>query len=239
MEQERPRKAESKLLQIGYPMFKRTYKICSLMLALLGLNFPALAQSSQSSATNGCGTGWSRPFVPDRIKFLGCEFKNSCDLHDVCYGSCELSGVANAVAQCQYLRCELGGDLHGKPICDGIRFTELRTAANIRRAECDAKFLVDLTKANPKNASCTFFTGFYPFMVRILGNRAFLGIDAMADIGWSEVEKTAYVAAISKLLETWPAEKIADLGLKIRNGTADVDLLKQIKFDSEKGLINE
>lgn len=121
--------------------------IISLLAAIAGAVF--------AQQTNGCGSGVERYVVPDRLKIIGCDFKQSCDQHDVCYGACSSTLQNNMPPQCEYLRCQLGGDLYGSNICDSVKFRRLRIAAEERRAKCDAEFMVNLVKNNPGNSRCT------------------------------------------------------------------------------------
>lgn len=195
--------------------------------------------AAYAQETNGCGTGWNRYLVPDRIKLIGCDFKQACDSHDVCYGKCSTYEPGKAPKQCEYLRCETNGDLVGRPICDSIGFRENRIAAEERRAKCDATFMIDISRTNPDNPRCDFFSGLYPFAVRVLGGKNFLGMDSLDQVSMSETDKTLYAKAINELLETWPDNKISDLANKIRKGTSGIDLSKPLFFDPEKGLVNK
>lgn len=192
----------------------------------------ALAQE-----VNGCGTGWNRYVVPDRLKIIGCEFKQSCDNHDRCYGACSHGAPGSALPQCEYLRCEANGDLFGTKTCDGIRFKRLRIKAEERRAKCDANFMVDIPKLNPGNARCTLFSAIYPSAVRILGQRACVGIDAL-QTAWTDAQKDAYAKAINDLYLQWSEERIERYVGALRRGDISVDFGKPIVFDFNLGLKN-
>ena len=205
--------------------------------ALLFLYSPSLFAQPDLS-TNGCGNGWGRYVIPDRIKPIGCEFKSSCDKHDVCYGSCGSFKTNVSLPQCEYLRCAPGGDLYKKPECDTIKFRRLSIAAEERRVQCDAGFMVDIVKANPGNARCTLFSGIYPFAVRVLGSNAFVGLDEYSGGIWTEDEKRKYAEAINSLFSEWSDEQILAYTKQWQKETPKVDLSRPIFFDKKKGLRN-
>jgi hypothetical protein len=199
----------------------------------------AVAQSPpdrSSSEPNGCGTGWNRYVIPDKIKFIGCDFKKSCDEHDVCYGACTAYDPKTSLPQCEYLRCQPGGDIYGKKDCDGIKFRRLGIVANERRVECDGKFMVNIVKNNPGNSRCTLFSAIYPSAVRILGSSAFVGIDTRQ--GWTEDQKNAYATAINRMFSEWNDVRVAKYAAELKAGRLTVDFNKQIKFDEELGIVN-
>jgi hypothetical protein len=208
-------------------------RVMAILLLSLGACYSVRAQG-----TNGCGTGWNRYLVPDRIKIVGCDFKKACDNHDICYGQCSRFSVGGSPAQCEYLRCERGADLFGKQECDSVAFRENRIAAQERRSICDAAFMVDITRTNPGNQRCDLFSGFYPFVVRVLGVKHFLGMDAVDHVAMSETDRAQYAEALNMLFNTWPEDKLFDLATQVRQGRAKVDLTRPIEFDAQLGLRN-
>jgi len=192
---------------------------------------------SLAQQANGCGSGWDRYVIPDRLDIVGCDFKRSCDNHDTCYGACAAGSKSAPSPQCEYLRCERGGDLFGSKACDGIRFKRLSIAAAERRAVCDANFMVDIVKLNPGNSRCTLFSAIYPSAVRVLGSRAFLGVDAMP-AGWTDAQKQAYADAINELFSRWPNSRIDQYSNALKRGEIKVDFEKPMVFDPGVGLVN-
>lgn len=144
-----------------------------LAIALQVLIWP-LAHGQSATRPNGCGSGWERFIVPDRIKLIGCDFRASCDQHDLCYGACGTYESGKSPPQCEYLRCKEGGDLYGKEECDSIKFRRLGITAEQRRVKCDADFMINIVANNPGNARCELFSAVYPFAVRVLGSKAFV-----------------------------------------------------------------
>ncbi|MFV5215139.1 hypothetical protein ACLIIZ_15585 [Azonexus caeni] len=186
---------------------------------------------------NGCGSGWNSYLVPDRIRPLACEFKAACDRHDRCYGACEnVSQVEKP--QCEYLRCQKGGDLHGQDECDGTRFNALRSAAMARKDICDSNFYADLVTLNPNRPQCRVFSWLYPFAVKVLGASAFIGIDGTVTAAFSEEQKQAYADAINAMLSQWTPEQLLRFEEELKSGEIKVDFTKQLKFDSARGLFN-
>ena len=196
-----------------------------------------LQSTAYGQQVNGCGSGIERYVIPDKLEIIGCDFKKSCDEHDVCYGSCSVTPNKNKLPQCEYLRCQSGGDLYGSKTCDSIKFRRLEIAANERRVTCDAKFMVDIIKNNPGNSRCTLFSALYPFAVRLLGSRAFVGIDSMA-LAWPEEDKNAYATAINDLFSTWSDLRIDQYTKALSEGKANVDLNRPLRFDPNIGLVN-
>jgi hypothetical protein len=194
------------------------------------------AQPKEEAKTNGCGTGWNRYLIPDKIQFLGCDFKSACDAHDVCYGQCTLASSKD-LPQCQYLRCLPGGDLYGKPRCEDVPFGKLKLEAESRRAKCDGSFLVDLASNNLGKPKCTLLTALYPFAVRVLGSSAFLGMESV-ELGFTENQKVSYANAVNRVLAEWTDEKIREYVDKLKSGVVKVDFSKEIRFDPSIGLIN-
>lgn len=197
-----------------------------------------IAATAAAQMTNGCGSGWNRYLVPDGLKIIGCNFKPACDAHDICYGRCTGFKPGEAPAQCEYLRCLSGGDLVGKPICDSVPFRDQQLAARERQVRCDANFMIDITQTNPGNARCDFFSGLYPFAVRVLGAKNFLGMDTLDEVAMSKADRQRYVDAVNELLATWPDERLSDLTRQIRAGDPPFDLTKPIEFDPKQGLRN-
>lgn len=212
------------------------------MLVGLALYAAGGAQAQQPAPTpapmtNGCGTGWNNYLVPDKIKPLACDFKASCDRHDVCYGAC-----ANAVLadnpQCEYLRCERGGDLYGQSDCDGTKFRALFNAAKTRRATCDVKFGTDLGTFNQNRPQCQFFAWLYPSVVKVLGASAFLGIDGTVAASFTEAEKQAYADAVNAMLSQWSGDQLNRFEAQVKAGAIRVDFTKKLAFDPARGLFN-
>ncbi|WP_139352063.1 hypothetical protein [Polaromonas sp. A23] len=187
--------------------------------------------------TNGCGSGWNSYLVPDRIKPLACEFKASCDRHDICYGVC-VNAVLSDKPQCEYLRCEKGGDLYRQNECDGTKFNALRIAAKARREICDGGFLTDLVNFNKNRPQCRVFAWLYPSVVRVLGASAFIGIDGSVAANFSEAEKQAYADAINAMLSQWSDERLVRFEEQLKTGAIRVDFTKKIAFDPARGLFN-
>ena len=77
--------------------------------------------------------------------------------------------------------------------------------------------MVDITRSNPGNARCDLFSGLYPFAVRVLGAKNFLGMDTLDEVAMSKADKQRYVNAINELLATWPDERLSDLARQIRS----------------------
>lgn len=128
--------------------------LCSLM----GRGGEAQAAIAPSLETNGCGAkkGWSSKLVPNGTFLSKCQFKPSCDKHDICYS-----------------RCLKGGDLYGKPECLDARGS---LAKESRRQICDVALQADILTGNTDKPACSFYAGFYSWAVQTFGEGNFSGI---------------------------------------------------------------
>ena len=190
-----------------------------------------------AQGTTGCGSGWNRPFMPDRIRPLSCEFKQACDLHDVCYGACEDPKNAK-LPQCEYLRCEKGGDLVGQSACQSVYFGTLREAARTRKETCDTAFEKDIVDLNPNRPQCSFFSWLYPNTVRLLGNSSFVGIDPASSSTLSQEEQEKSLDAINAFFKEWSAAQIKTFEEQVRKGAIKLDFERPLRFDKQRGLFN-
>lgn len=200
---------------------------------LIAVGFAPTVQAQ----VNGCGSGWNRYLVPNEIKPLGCNFETACNRHDECYGRCAIQQGIQREPQCEYLDCATDGPLEGTEACESVRFRQLRLAANERRTQCDARFMLDLDKTNAEKPRCLFWTALYPFAVRVFGGKAFLGADASA-ANVSPADRKAYALAVNQMLEMWSDAQIAAYTQRLLNGDLEVDLTRRIVFDRKIGFRN-
>lgn len=211
------------------------------MFAATAISLYAVIQGiSWAQPTNGCGSasGIGKYVIPDRLNSIGCDFKQSCDNHDICYGACIPGTLKASTLQCEYRKCEPSGELYGQKVCDGLQFKRLRTEAEERRAVCDAHFMVDIVKLNPGNVRCTFFSGIYPFAVRVLGTSSFVGVEPYPN-AWTEAQKQAYANAINEFYRQWPDKRIEMYTKALNRGDIKVDFGAPIVFDPRTGLKNQ
>ena len=118
---------------------------------------PALAEDPLALGlkTNGCGAeqGWSSYFVPNKTLISHCEFKSSCDAHDMCYG-----------------RCLVGGDLFGNPTCND------ESARRERRKVCDVALSQGIRQKNQDKNVCGMYASLYQWAVDKFAYNAFHGV---------------------------------------------------------------
>lgn len=127
-----------------------------------------------SGVTNGCGSGWNRPFVPNRVNLARCEFEVACNTHDICYGRCDRS-TSN---ECEYRKCKKGGELFEQQVCfEQPLLTKILEAKN-RQESCDSKLQSDITEINPQNPVCWVFSLAFWGAVKGFGGGYFAGADA-------------------------------------------------------------
>lgn len=186
---------------------------------------------------NGCGTGWNTYLVPDKLRITGCDFKESCNEHDVCYSKCDQIEGNEQSSECVYKKCLPTGSLSGSVICESVEFRKHKIASNNRRAKCDADFMVNIVNYNPGNSKCTFYSALYPFFVRIFGNKSFLGVDNLGS-SFTDEEKDAYINSLNDMLESWTPEQLEYYSEQLKSSNPPVDLSKPIKFNPSKGLYN-
>jgi hypothetical protein len=126
-----------------------------------------IATSAYSQATpaseviNGCGSGAFAFLVPNKTYFSGCEFKQACDVHDLCYSRCETKGT-------------FVGDLVGSTACDDP------VAASQRRSKCDDSLRENIVEINPGKSICSMYGAIYRFAVQAIGKNFFKGAIAKA-----------------------------------------------------------
>jgi hypothetical protein len=191
------------------------------------------SQQPPLTAPNGCGAGWSRYFVPNSIPLLRCEFKVSCDAHDLCYGRCEntLSG------DCEYRRCRLGGDLYGKPECvTDKRLFFLTAKAVERRQVCDENFYRQLRTVNANRAACSAFAVIYRDAVKNFGADHFSGIDGFVGPRQPQEE---YEGAIREFLQKGTESQFREIVEAADAGKPLVNLRRPITFSPGRGLVNK
>lgn len=131
---------------------------------------------AQPATGNGCGTGWSAYLVPDSIPLAGCNFRNACEIHDVCYGACERPQVLESDQTCIYRKCRFNGELYGQSICEQDPYLSSEIAARVRRTSCDKRFYLDLRELNQGRLICVAFAALYAKAVEAFGLNAFIGV---------------------------------------------------------------
>jgi len=102
---------------------------------------------------NGCGSGWNGPLIPDKIDFLGVDFRKSCSEHDQCYSN-----------------CLPGGKNFCKPICQEMA----KDKREGRRTVCDKQFFSAMTDSC-ETAACRATAFSYYWTVKILAGGNFAG----------------------------------------------------------------
>jgi hypothetical protein len=205
----------------------------ALIFAYCGQN--ALAQSDLlAPETNGCGSGWSTFLVPNSVRLLQCEFKTSCDAHDICYGQCEAHGMYAGDPKCEYLRCKAGGDLFKAQICDDVKFTALATAAQQRRKKCDDRLFEDIREANNRHPICEAFAIVYRKAVNYLGNPSFRGIDAFGN----RQPDADYRTQIERFFERGTDQQFENLIEDARGASSSVNFGAPLMYSPSKGLTN-
>lgn len=211
---------------------------CILGVCFILLAHPTIAQDENvkhPTPPNGCGSGWSLPFVPNSLPLIGCQFRKACDNHDVCYGRCELS----TAGECEYRRCVKGGDLYNDDICfTDLRLINLGIKAFRRKSLCDDGLCNDIRALNKGKPICEAFAEVYRVAVEVLGRDAFQGIqgiDTLLELGQSKEE---YGKALQQFFEHGTDAQFSEFVRKVDSGAQPVDLKRAIVFDQGGGLIN-
>jgi hypothetical protein len=201
--------------------------------ALVFCSGSAIAQLSTPTAPNGCGSGWSRFFTPNSLPLLKCEFKSSCDGHDVCYGRCETSFTG----ECEYRRCRPGGDLHNKSECQSDeRLGNLQARATVRRQTCDQAFYRQLRTVNAGRTVCEAFAIVYRDAVKNFGAGFFSGIDTFEGPPQPQAE---YEGAIREFFENGSEAQFRQLVQAADQDRPIVNLKRPISFSRNEGLTNK
>ena len=147
-------------------------------------------------------------------------------------------GEQPKLPQCEYLRCEKGGDLVGQSACQSVYFGTLREAARTRKETCDTAFEKDIVDLNPNRPQCSFFSWLYPNTVRLLGNSSFVGIDPASSSTLSQEEQEKSLDAINAFFKEWSAAQIKTFEEQVRKGAIKLDFERPLRFDKQRGLFN-
>lgn len=199
-----------------------------LLLWLMAASVPgsALAQSA-----NGCGSGWSVHLVPDRFPLAACEFRASCDRHDICYGRCFGMEKDSRAPHCEYLRCKEGGDLAGKAECNNNKFESLRQHAARRKLTCDSQFYTDIATTNGDRPVCRAFAAIYSRAVKWFGDGAYEGMDGLPLAPLTQEQAERSKDAIAEALRTLLPEELNELTEAVVQRKMPIDWSKELMFD--------
>ncbi len=203
--------------------------------ACLTMGLPCQAQDVQGPSTNGCGSGWSLPFVPNRVRLANCEFEASCNSHDRCYGQCTSGGALLGTPVCDYLKCRKGGQWYRTPRCDEKDISLSETAAGNRRLKCDQQLGADIANSNLKKPVCEALGWVYREAVSLLGNPNFSGVGTDNN----QQSKVEYEQEIRNFLANATDQQLEDFSRLARTGKSVVDLTKPVKYKPGVGLINK
>jgi hypothetical protein len=194
----------------------------------------AQVQEAQGPSTNGCGSGWSLAFVPNRVHLANCQFEESCNSHDRCYGQCNPGGALFGTPSCNYLKCRRGGLWYRTSQCDGKAISLLDTAAGNRRLMCDRQLGIDIVRSNPKKPVCEALGWVYQEAVSLLGNPNFSGLGNDDD----KQSKIEYEQELKKFLAKATEQELQDFSRAKSAGSSLVDLTKPIIYQPGKGIVN-
>ena len=199
----------------------------------------AAIASNTHAEPNGCGTGWNRYLVPNSVPLAACQFKVSCDQHDICYGKCGDLPADKRPPQCEYLRCRPEGDLFRKQECGDVKFVELKKDADGRKRQCDAVFYTNIVNNNPEKPVCRAFAVIYRNAVQYFGGGAFAGIDGRVVGGLSRTQEERSRAAIDSLLTQLSSSELTEFSDALEKGDVQIDWRREVFFSKEKRLHNQ
>jgi hypothetical protein len=132
----------------------RLRTLATSILLVLALSGDSLASHRAPCSVNGCGPGtWRLKIVPDR--FLGCEFKGSCNNHDLCYSQC--------------MAC---GPRHAENVC-------MPPGPSSLRDQCDTRLEADIDAANNNSWFCNGFGWLFWLGCHTLGGPHFGATNAL------------------------------------------------------------
>lgn len=207
------------------------------MAAIVMVSTPAHAQDLlPGQQMNGCGSGWSLYFVPNRIPLAACEFKAACDGHDICYGACLKGGTLFGKRECDYLRCRPGGDLFRKEACDDGEMTQLTAQAVNRRASCDSSLCDSIRAANKGKMICEAFAVIYREAVKEFAKGAFSGVGSNAAKRQSQ---EAYIGAISEFIQRGSDAEFKAFLEQADQGRLAIDFNEPLDYAQGSGLKNK
>lgn len=110
--------------------------------------------------SNGCGSGWNQPVVPDSP--MGYEFKDACDKHDNCYSRCMKGGTSFGTTE----KCD-----------------QTSAVKETRRQICDEQFdqeIARICSTYPTEKICRLLGKIYFVAVRLGGSGSFDGYEVQA-----------------------------------------------------------
>jgi hypothetical protein len=144
------------------------------------------SQTLPGLETNGCGSGRFGFLVPNQTAFTQCQFKTSCDSHDLCYG-----------------RCKAGGDLFGSSLCKDEP-TRIQ-----RRQVCDVALQANIITANGSKPMCRVYASIYRVAVQLMGSAFFDGISGNKPVGATQIMNLLdYLEANPDVFEPADLEKV-------------------------------
>ncbi len=195
----------------------------------------ALVSGCAVAQPNGCGTGWNKYLVPDRIPVLNCEFGDSCNKHDACYSVC----LNRIDGECEYRRCRPGGDLEGSPLClSDANLITLAEQARIRRNTCDLTFHSDLRNTNRGKVACEALAIVYRDAVKLWGHSAFSGFGlATLPEAWKQPQDQ-YNKAIADFFANASADDFRRFVESADRGDPSVNLCGRLSYSTASGLTN-
>lgn len=168
------------------------------------------AQTSTGLVEGYCGSGATNPLVPEN--FLGCEFSNACEAHDICYS-----------------KCDPGGSMHGSAYCGLSESSPERVAA---KAKCDDVFRDQIIAINRGKKICEVFAGLYRRAVVVAGQGPFNGREISPEVLKSIVERSNTPEEAGNIYDALIG--LSDSGvisadeITVRWGVIRADLLKPV-----------
>lgn len=227
---------EQALSSIALRSWRPLFAIAAI--ALSSASFGQTPAITPLSDPNSCGSGWNTWLVPDSIPILNCQFKSSCDSHDLCYGKCEGRAKDTSAPECAYVRCRKGGDLFRSEMCEtDVLMMRSLVAAKVRRDKCDTSFYSVLRSSNQGKPVCEALAIVYRDAVKALGWDSFQGIDPTGKIVYQTEDE--YNAAIRKFFLRGTEAEFRAFVSSADRGKPSVSLGAPLKYVPGQGLQNK
>lgn len=205
-------------------------------LAVALISLSATGQSNPKTSVNGCGSGWNTYLVPDSIPLLQCNFNNSCNAHDLCYGVCEKSSSGI----CLYRKCKKGGELYNSDQClTDNAIIQSRIEAKARRSKCDINLYKNIKSQNKNKPVCAAFAIVYISAVKEWGNPAFNGMDDLKSEAAKEQGQEAYENAIRAYFKKGTDKQFKTFVTAWEENRSTVDFNEPLQFTAKTGLKNK
>jgi hypothetical protein len=212
-------------------------RITSLVLGL------TVASITSAQSTNGCGSGWNTYLVPDSLPLGICNFEQSCNNHDVCYGKCDTASTDSAEQnpRCAYLQCKKGGrHFEDDSVCSQSIYKTSEIEAKKRKATCDSRFYSEIADFNNSRPICVAFAALYSKAVQKFGEGAFMGAAPAEGTNENALPiSRGNMRAFEQFLKEAGDSELKKVIEDIKKPSTQIDPSRPLRFEKGKGLVRD